>query len=163
MFKKTAWLFLKAFIFSIVLAIVFDLFVIMLFYEDMRTQIYMAGHYVETMAADPEALARGETDQTKLFKDEDIEKEFGKFVHATYSNMSGGAISGSKRSYVIDMGGEKRINKIEANINIITHGGVKGTDVNLVYVLKPFTAVFFEGEGQGFRISMTRRFRIVGG
>lgn len=161
MFKKIAWIFLKAFIFSIVLAIVFDLFVIMLFYEDMRTQIYMAGHYVETMAVDPEKLASGEI---KLDK-EDVKREFGKFVHATYSNMSGGAISDgeSDGSYVIDMGGEKRINKIEANINIITHGGVKGTEVNLVYVLKPFTAVFFEGKGQGFRISMTRRFRIVGG
>ena len=165
MFKKVAWIFLKVMIFSVIIAIAFDFYTIILFYEDMRTQIYIAGHYVETMSADPEALASGEVDSSKLYKDEDIKKEFGKFVNASYYDMSKGDISGDKGSYTVNMGGVKRLNRILARANVVDKGGIKGVNVTLTYVLQPYTAVFFEEQENinGFQLRMQRDFRIVGG
>ena len=125
--------------------------------------MYMAGHYIETMSADPGALASG--DRNNLYKDEDIKKEFGKFIHASYNNMSDGNITEENSNYIIDTGGRMCLNRILAHVSIVTKGGVKGADVTLNYVVQPYTAIFFEHRNNinGFQLKMTRSFRIIGG
>ena len=131
---RVAWIILKCICFSVLLAVVFDLFMIQVVQEDIRTQIYMAGHYVSTMAADPTELASGNTNQPDLYKDEDILKEFEKFVRSTYLDSTSTIsknTSSKTASFTINKFGVKRVNHINTRADIITRGGVKGVRITI--------------------------------
>lgn len=146
-----------------VLSFALDLFTVMIYREDARTQTFIGGFYVAGMAADPAALASGKTDSTSLYKDDDIHKEFKNYAIASFSRLATGPIQVENGKIEVPVG-EMFINKVVAKSQIHTAGSEKGVIITIEYHVDPKINTFLPRgvDAKPYVASITRKFRILG-
>lgn len=153
---------------SILLAFVFDFITLMVYREDVRTQVYIGGFYIAGMAADPTELAKGVVNQPDLYKNEDILREFEVFSKASFGGMS------NEEPQIVDYGNQRQramrfnvdslmISDIITQVEILTIGSEKGVSLTVEYRVSPrLNLLLGAGVIPDYRMHMTRRFRLLG-
>lgn len=165
-FRKFVKLPLIMIVCSILLAFVFDFITLMVYREDVRTQVYIGGFYIAGMAADPTALAAGVVNQPDLYKNEDILREFEVFSKASFGGMSNGEPqivgSGNQRAMRFNVD-SLMISDIITQVEILTIGSEKGVSLTVEYRVSPrLNLLLGAGVIPDYRMHMTRRFRLLG-
>lgn len=151
---------------SVLLAFVFDFITLMVYREDVRTQVYIGGFYIAGMAADPTALASGGVNQADLYKNEDILREFETFSKASFGGMS------NEEPQITSFGNARAmkfhvdslmIEDVITQVEVLTIGSEKGVSLTVEYRVSPrLNLLLGTGAIPNYRMHMTRRFRLLG-
>ena len=167
MFYRTAKLVLVVIVLSLVLAIVTDLIFIFMYREVIRTDVYLAGNFVSTIAQDPSVLATGTSEWgTEIYSDEDLMDQLKTYADASYGHKTKIPPSVKKSGKNIDINYKVETGLLEDIIvsgKVIEQSGVKGMAITIVFRMVP------RGQGIGgggirlplHNVHITRSFRVI--
>lgn len=168
-FYKTSKLILIVLVVSLTLAIVTDIIFLFMYREEIRTDIYLAGNYVSTIAQDPSVLSTGTTKWgTPVYSNEDLLKQLRTYADASYGHRAKSTPTQVKSgnridlSYIIDTG---LLDEIIVTGEVIEQDGMKGMRITIMFLAEP------RGKSFGFqdtpiniprhKVHLTRVFRVI--